>query len=464
MKPLFETFEYQSPQSLAACFEGDCQVVLLESSRQMPGFGEHSYLGIAPFKTVMSKGSQVIIDGKRHELNSVVDVLEKLCAHYAFECLDDGIAFQGGLMGYLGYEAGQYFEHLPAVSDPINLPELYFGFFDLVVAFDHQNEKCTVYSSGLPKQGKEARVHQANERLGWFFSKLQTEQRPNSIAEPVVTCCQSNFTAESYCDAVRKAKEYIAAGDIFEVNLSQQWTVEFATRPECFHLYQQLQTTNAAPFSAYINFPQGAVISCSPERYLRAQGSRLSVSPIKGTIARATDEQQDKQLAQTLKTSEKDRAENIMIVDLMRNDLSRVCEDDSVTVTELLGMKSFANVHHLVSTIEGTLRAGESVFSALKASYPAGSITGAPKIRAQQIISELEQTTRGPYCGSMGYVGFNGDADFSVAIRTMAVNDTKGYFSAGGAVVLDSCPEQEYQETLTKAAPFLALFAKESSA
>jgi para-aminobenzoate synthetase component 1 len=259
---------------------------------------------------------------------------------------------------------------------------------------------------------------------------------------------QSNFTRQGYLAAVEKARQYIIAGDIFEVNLSQRYTAEFHGDP--FRLYLKLREINPAPFAAYLNFPEVKVISASPERFLRLQGDLVETRPINGTIRRGRTPQEDRENAQWLLNSEKNRAENIMIVDLERNDLGRVCRYGSVKVTELAVLETFPTVFHLTSTVTGRLRENTGRADLLKATFPGGSITGAPKVRSMAIIDELEPTRRSVYTGSLGYFSFDGDLDLNIVIRTFLVKDKKAYFQLGGAVVYDSDPQAEYQETLDK--------------
>jgi para-aminobenzoate synthetase component 1 len=244
-------------------------------------------------------------------------------------------------------------------------------------------------------------------------------------------------------------KDYILAGDIFEANISQRFSADLLDRP--FDLYRRLREINPATFSAYLAFDDTILASASPERFLKLTHGQVETRPIKGTRPRGKTAQEDQAFANELMKSEKDHAENVMIVDLLRNDLSRVCEDHSVQVPQLCGLESYPAVHHLVSVVTGKLTSKLTAVDLLRATFPGGSITGAPKIRAMEIIAEIEPTRRGPYCGSIGYIGFNGDMDTSIAIRTYAIKNNKVTFQAGGAVVVDSDPVDEYEETLTKA-------------
>ncbi len=264
---------------------------------------------------------------------------------------------------------------------------------------------------------------------------------------------KSNFSREGYCRAVEKSLEYIAAGDIYQVNISQRFSAELKTG--IWELYRRLRHLNPAPFASFLRFPEVSVLSSSPERFLLVEGNRVETRPIKGTRPRGDTAAEDSALKQELINSAKDRAELLMIVDLERNDLGRVCQTGSVKVPELFCLETYATVYHLVSTVTGTLPAGKNVLDLLPAVFPGGSITGAPKIRAMEIIEELEPVRRGIYTGSLGYLDFSGRADLNIVIRTFVIKNNRVYFQVGGGIVADSQPELEYQETLDKARALL---------
>ena len=266
---------------------------------------------------------------------------------------------------------------------------------------------------------------------------------------------RSSFTRAAYLDAVARVREYILAGDIFQANLSQRFEAPLGEPPWAF--YRRLRARNPAPFAAYLDFPEATVLSASPERFLRVDaGGRVETRPIKGTRPRGLGPEHDAALGRALTESEKDRAENLMIVDLMRNDLSRACAPGTVRVPELFSLERYATVHHLVSTVVGDLAPGADAFDLVRATFPGGSITGAPKVRAMEIIAELEPSARGVYCGSVGYWSVTGETDTSIAIRTAVARRGRLYFNAGGGIVADSDPEQEYRETLDKARGMVA--------
>jgi para-aminobenzoate synthetase component 1 len=327
------------------------------------------------------------------------------------------------------------------------------GFYDLVHAFDHHLKKSWIFSSGLPCQKTTQRKERAERRMNFYLSKIlynpiaKRAQFSHTQGNP-----RSNFKKLEYLQAVNKAIEYIKAGDIFEVNLSQRFELDLLEDYEPFSLFLKIKKINPSPFSAYLNLGYTKIISSSPERFIEVNNNgHVETRPIKGTRKRSLNPSEDERLAKELIVSEKDRAENIMIVDLMRNDLSHVCEEDSIIVPQLCGHEIYPRVHHLVSVVKGILKSQYNGFDLLRFSFPGGSITGAPKIRAMQIISELEPHQRGPYCGSIFLASFDGmTMDSSIIIRTYVIQGNLISFHGGGAVTIDSDAEEEYEETLAK--------------
>jgi len=352
-------------------------------------------------------------------------------------------------MGYLSYELGRYIERLPcSVDDDLDLPELAFGFFDRVVASDLASGRKWLLVSGEAGENLEAGASAALARLapgagGGVGGTVPAQSEPGAALE-----FECGFTADEYLLSVGAVKEYILAGDIYQANLSQRFSAPLLE--PAWDLYRRLRVVNSAPFSAYMNFGDFAIASSSPERFLAVDGRRVETRPIKGTSRRYEDPASDERSRQELLASKKDRAELSMIVDLERNDIGRVCEYGSVQVEEHAVLESYARVHHLVSTVTGTLHKGRDVIDLLRATFPGGSITGAPKIRSIEIIDELEPTARSVYTGSIGYLGFNGRHDTNIAIRTMIIRGGRVYFQVGGGIVADSEPAAEFQETLDK--------------
>jgi para-aminobenzoate synthetase component 1 len=403
------------------------------------------------------------IDG--HALSAAREVIRPF--------LDDPVPgvppFQGGLAGYLGYEFAGALERVPPPRQrDRSLPDAVLALYDWVIAWDHDTADAWIISTGVPAPGREGR-RRAEMKLAQIKELLAGAATDSDMAPHLLPSNEggsaeaagvvSTFSAAGYRASVTRVRDYILAGDIFQANLSQQFAAPLPCPP--FEFYTQLRNRNPAPFAAYFEVDGAAVLSVSPERFLNlGEDGRLETRPIKGTRPRGADATNDALLAQELLSSDKDRAENVMIVDLLRNDLSRVCQAGSIHVPTLCALESHPTVHHLVSTVEGQLRRGEDAFSALAAAFPGGSITGAPKVRAMEIIAELEPTERSVYCGAIGYVGLNGTMDTSIAIRTAIAEDGKLYFNAGGGIVADSDPEAEYRETLDKAQAFVRVLSE----
>ncbi len=427
---------------------------LLESALSGGELGRYSFVGVNPFAVFQSKGRLVeIVTGGRVQRFTAnpLDCLREWLGPYRADGVPHFPPFWGGAVGYFAYNLGEHLERLPSRSiDDLGLPDCYLGLYDVVVAVDHREGTTALISTGLPERGEAGR-RRAEARLAEVQARLAAPARGVGITSetarvgPIV----SNFTREAYCRAVARAKEYIAAGDIYQVNLSQRFSTSLALAP--MHLYRRVRQANPAPFAAYLSFPEVNVISASPERFLRVVRREVETRPIKGTRPRGRNPESDRARREELLASDKDQAELVMIIDLERNDLGRVCEYGSVKVPELITLEEYATVFHLVSTVTGRLRPGLDVIDLLKASFPGGSITGAPKIRAMEIIDELEEVKRGLYTGSLGWIGWDGDADLNIVIRSFVVKDGRAYLQVGGGVVADSDPEAEYQETLHKA-------------
>ncbi len=432
----------------------------LDSGMDPHKLGRYSFIGSDPFLVLSTWGSESILTRgteKSSLSGNPFDILNYFLEVYHLDPCSSPVPFVGGAVGYFSYNLCHFIERLPSTAvDDLKLPECYFGFYDLILAFDNLQGKAYVISTGFPELRETERIERATKRLNEVKDKLadvsssDTEAPFMPVSAPMKqVTVKGNFTHEKYVDMVEKARQYIIAGDIFEVNLSQRFEAEFSITP--YELYRRLRQINPAPFACYLGFDEVSVVSASPERFLRVQGDWVETRPIKGTRPRGKTPEEDKALANELLSSSKDRAENVMIVDLERNDLGRVCRFGTVKVTELAILEVFPTVFHLTSTVLGRLREGKSCIDLLKATFPGGSITGAPKVRAMEIIDELEPTKRSVYTGNIGYLSFNGNLDLNIAIRTFLVKGSSAYFQVGGAVVYDSDPEAEYQETLDKA-------------
>ena len=453
-------------------------LVFLDSAATSDRLGRYSFLSGDPAVVVRSKGERTERwTSAAGTWESIAEdplefVRATLLREHAAVAIPDLPPFQGGAAGYIGYEWGARLERIaPPRFDDLGIPDCMLGWYDWVIAWDHQLRRAWLISTGLPETGP-ARSRRAAERQALICALLAGERRPppspsrvsaRNAAQaaspplyPFAAGIRSTFTRSGYCDAVRRVVDYLFAGDIFQANLSHRMQSRLAEPP--FDLYRRLRRHNPAPFAAYLDFGELVVASSSPERFLRVSPDTRVVEarPIKGTRPRGHGPDDDAALRQELIESEKDRAEHIMIVDVLRNDLSRVCRPGSVRVPELFALEQYATVHHLVSTVVGELAPDRDVVDLLRATFPGGSITGAPKIRAMQIIAELEPTGRGGYCGSIGYVSVTGALDTSIVIRTYLVLGEDVYFQVGGGVVADSDPEQEYRETLDKARGLIA--------
>jgi para-aminobenzoate synthetase component 1 len=442
--------------------------LLLDSARDPERLGRYSFVAADPVVVVRSKNARTELVDPRTGHARVVDgdalrIVRTLLAPFTSEPDPDLPPFQGGAAGYIGYDWGAQLERLPTPRfDDLDIPDVILGIYDTVLAWDHLAGRCwritvpalRTIAAGPFGPGPDG-MHPPSPEP----ARARAYPVESGVAPAGVDLC-SSFTREAYLDAVRRVREYILAGDIFQANLSQR--LEAPLHVPAWSLYQRLRSINPAPFAAYVDFPEVTVMSASPERFLRVTvDGEVEARPIKGTSPRGVGPEHDAALGLALTESEKDRAENLMIVDLLRNDLSRVCAPGSVHVPELFALEYFATVHHLVSTVTGRLAASYDAIDLVRASFPGGSITGAPKIRAMEIIAELEPSKRGVYCGSIGYVALTGATDLSIVIRTYCVpaGRDRVYFSVGGGIVADSDPDAEYRETLDKARALITALA-----
>jgi para-aminobenzoate synthetase component 1 len=367
------------------------------------------------------------------------------------------VPFTGGVVGYWAYDFGRRLERIPELArDDLGLPDVLLGFYDVVGAFDHETRQAWLFSSGLPLD-EGLRPGRADDRLAQFVELLSAGRRtapPLAPRREQVLHPPSTFAADRYLEAVERVKGFIRAGEIYQANLSQRWSIPVDHADPttlALALSESLELHSPAPYAAFLGAGDHAIASASPERFLELRGHQVQTRPIKGTRPRGADADEDARLRAELLASDKDRAENVMIVDVLRNDLGRVCETGSVTVDGLCELEVFPQVFHLTSTVSGILRQDRDAFDLLHACFPGGSITGAPKIRAMEILEGLEPLRRHLYTGSIGYIDWGGDADWNIAIRTALVTPTAVHVSAGGGITADSDAESEYRETLHKA-------------
>ncbi len=424
--------------------------VFLDSGRPFVEQGRYDIITADPMLTVTTRGELTEINkGAGVEISSEdpFSVLRR-CLGESGESVH-GLPFSGGALGYFSYDLGRRIESLPEqIENAEQIPEMAVGVYDWALVVDHQ--ECKSY---LVSQGRDARTAGRWPDLLSYFRSVNPELQHQPFR--VTEAPQSNMSFKQYACAFHRIKYYINEGDCYQVNLAQRFDAR--VEGSLWQAYRILRERNPAPFAAYMNTPGCQVLSCSPERFLRARNGAVETRPIKGTRPRSPYLKEDRRLAQELKYSEKDRAENVMIVDLLRNDLGKVCVPGTIQVPGLFEIESFATVHHLVSTVTGELATNSDSLGLLRACFPGGSITGAPKLRAMEIIEELEPHRRGVYCGSIGYVGFDGAMDINIAIRTLVHSNGSLRFWAGGGIVADSDLEAEYQETFDKVAAMLKL-------
>jgi para-aminobenzoate synthetase component 1 len=454
-----------APWDTARRLAGLPHLLFLDSALTHPTLGRYSFVTAAPFEWVRSRGNRVTISGQTCRTSDPFSALAKLLSRFRVEPHPELPPFQGGAAGLFGYELCHHIERLPRPRfDEFETPDLAVGLYDWVIAFDHAVDRAWIISTGLPETDPRRRCNRARTRLQEIKHLLR---RPASDRRPVspsagasvtpaafhaladLAPLASSFDRPSYLAVVRRAIDYVHAGDCFQVNIAQR--LLFPQRDHPLDLYARLRQRNAAPFAGYFDLGQFVVASASPERFLFVQNGDAITRPIKGTRPRGLTPAEDFARLEDLRQSAKDRAENVMIVDLLRNDLGRVCAYGSIRVQSLCRVETFRYVHHLVSEVRGRLRPGLGPIDLLRAAFPGGSVTGAPKVRAMEIIAELEPTARGPYCGSLGYIGFDGTMDTSILIRTFTVGKGWVQFPVGGGIVADSDPEREYEETWHKA-------------
>ena len=474
------------PADVAARFLDLPWLLLLDSASAGSGLpdaralGRYSFLSADPAAVVRSKGPTVqMLQGGvwRAAEGDALDVARAWLSQTRFAPLAGLPPFQGGVAGYIGYDYGAVLERIPPTRyDDLALPDVVLGLYDWVIAWDHQAGRAWLVclaAAGHGAGGAKERRDRVLERLRSSEARMPAAAVrdpapwPRGPAAPAYPSdaapeigLRSTFTHRGYLDAVARVRGYIVAGDIFQANLSQRFQAPLGA--SSFEVYRRLRRRNPAPFGAYLAFDDVTVLSASPERFLKLDpDGQVETRPIKGTRPRGLGPMHDAALGRALAESEKDRAENVMIVDLLRNDLSRVCRPGSVRVPELFALEQHPTVHHLVSTVLGDLEPAADAVDLVRAAFPGGSITGAPKVRAMEIIAELEPTRRGVYCGSIGYLSASGAMDTSIVIRTFVVRDGEAYFQAGGGIVADSDPELEYRETLDKAAGLIGTLRRE---
>ena len=438
---------------------------LLESVEGGEKVARYSFLGSQPSILFKSKGNQVTIEdfGKREkvvkEYEDPLSALEELMQQYQPVSVDGLPEFHGGAVGYMTYDMVRFVEELPDTNeDELQVPDCFFMIADTILIFDHVNHQIKVVANAHIDGDVETAYTDAIAKIDSLVEKLTStakvltvkslDDRSDSDVETVPDP-PSNFTKSDYEEVVRRAKEYIAAGDIIQVVPSQRFSRPVSV--DSFDIYRALRVVNPSPYMYYLKYDSFEIVGASPEMMVRVEDGLVQTVPIAGTRPRGKTDDEDRELEEELISDPKERAEHVMLVDLGRNDLGRVCEYHSVEVTDLMIVEKFSHVMHIVSHVIGRLRENLTAFDVIRACLPAGTLSGAPKIRAMEIIEELEPTRRGTYGGTVGYFSFSGSADTAITIRTAVIKDGTAYVQAGGGVVADSIPENEYYETVSKA-------------
>jgi len=426
----------------------DPWAIYLDSGQPQSQYGRYDIMTAAPFATLVTEGDRTqILDptGSHESIEDPFMLLQTYLAEFALPASE--FPFSGGAMGYFAYDLGRRLERLPALAqDAENIPQMMVGLYDWSVVVDHHKKESWLVSHAVREE----------TRANWAALCARFADIPPQADEfAVVSEVATNMDKVGYATAFGKIKDYIHDGDCYQVNFAQRFSAQ--AQGDAWSAYLQLRRLSPAPFSAYMNLPGLQVLSASPERFLQTTDGVVETRPIKGTRPRSADPVEDANNRAELAASLKDRAENLMIVDLLRNDIGKSCVPGAVKVERLFELESFANVHHLVSTVTGELGPGKSALDLLRGCFPGGSVTGAPKLRAMQIIEELEPHRRGIYCGAIGYIGFDGNMDTNIAIRTGVVSGGEFRFWAGGGIVADSELQKEYRETWDKASSMLEL-------
>ncbi len=439
--------------------------LLFESLKGPEQISRYSFIGIEPYVIFRAKDGLVEIDclgKKKVSHRRPLQCLRELVKAVNQDPLQGLPPFQGGAAGMFSYDFVRYFENIPSIAkDDLAIPDAHFFMFDRVIAFDLNKEQCWIIIcpgardnvpgfSGIRKHQEELQeeAHNHIERIA-FLIEQDTETIPLEPGRKTVSVI-AETDKKQYISMVRRAKEYIAAGDIFQANLSLRLSADIGDA-DPFGVYEILRQINPSPFAAYLDFGEYQIVSSSPERLVRVNGRAVDTRPIAGTRPRGKDLQGDDEMKAELLLNEKERAEHIMLIDLERNDMGKVCDYGSLHVDELMTTEQYSHVIHIVSNVRGKLAKGMDCFDVIRATFPGGTITGVPKVRCMEIIDELEKRRRGPYTGSIGYIGYNGNMDLNIIIRTFLIKEGKAYVQAGAGIVADSDPEREYYESLKKA-------------
>ncbi len=458
--PVYQEFlaDTETPVSAYLKLRDGSHSYLLESADGGKHWGRYSFIGCKPYLTAVSRDREMEIwqeDARqiRKEVGNPLDILRELSTQFRPVTVDDLPPFQGGLVGYCNYDLVRKWEHLPGIApmDP-DLPEAVFTACRHLIIFDHFTHMIKVVAFAHLERGEdlEQAYRRACREVTETIARLNGPFPSSLKDEPLLLSdLRSNFLREDFEDAVRKAKEYIVAGDVIQVVLSQRFSAEISG--EDFSLYRNLRSVNPSPYMFYLNFGDIKLIGASPEILVRLTDGKIELRPIAGTRPRGATPEEDRAFEKDLLADPKERAEHIMLVDLGRNDVGKVAAPGSVKVPRLMEIERYSHVMHIVSRVEGIMKPEMDCFELFMSAFPAGTVSGAPKIRAMEIISELESSPRGPYAGAVGYFGFNGNMDFCITIRTITIMKDRLSIQVGAGIVYDSSPENEYEETLRKA-------------
>jgi anthranilate synthase component I len=458
--PLRHTFidDTETPVSAYLKLRGDGPSFLLESAEQGQRVGRWSFLGVQPRTTIRLDGGVLTVGGEERAFDDPYETVASLLEAYKPAPLPDLPPFSGGAVGLFGYDLARYAE--PTVGDPnpdeIGVPDMALMVSDVIVAFDHFKHETTILANVFTggDTDVEAAYAAAADAIGDVRDRLAGPLPRTRASVCEVPTFESNLGSEGFAAAVERVKEYIRAGDCYQVVPSQRWSADAPV--EAFSIYRGLRNVNPSPYMYFLDFEDFEIAGASPESLVTVSGRRAAQRPIAGTRPRAATVEEDMRVAEGLLADEKERAEHVMLVDLARNDLGRVCEFGSVRVDELMVVETYSHVMHIVSSVSGTLRPEVSAMGALRASLPAGTLSGAPKVRAMQIIDELEPTRRGPYGGAIGWLSYSGDLDSCIYIRSAVVKDGRMHLQAGGGIVADSEADYEVRETEAKAGAVVA--------
>lgn len=438
---------------------------LLESVEGGEMIGRYSFLGSQPFMVLRSKGNRVTLEKNGETTERILrsgedalDVLKELLASYSFVPIPGLPRFCGGAVGYLSYDMVRHFEKLPVLTDDdLELPDSCFLFADSLLIFDHIAHRikvlCNAEVKGDPKKAYDKALDKIESLIGQLKEPITDNKWLNPEHHAIPPLVSSNLTRQKFEEMVHRVKKYVFAGDCIQTVLSQRFQTDITT--DSFNIYRALRSINPSPYMFYLSFGDVRLVSSSPEILVTELDGKVTTRPLAGTRRRGLNPAEDTALMEELLKDPKECAEHVMLVDLGRNDIGRVCETGTVKVAELMNIEKYSHVMHIYSHVEGNLSKKHDNFDLLRASFPAGTVSGAPKIRAMEIIEELEPTRRGPYAGAAGYFSFSGNMDAAITIRTIVCKGNKAFVQAGAGIVADSVPEQEYQETLNKAQALL---------